>query len=143
MFFRKTLLKIRAFQLYTVLSYQVVSFGGTIELTKSQFYKIILTSVNFESETNATFPEPSSNLQASGGGGGGGYPVKPGPAREGWRGRLARRLRGCCTHKNLVRRLPVLGWLPGYTLQKGLSDMIAGKTLTNRIPLITSLDRKA
>lgn len=48
---------------------------------------------------------------------------------NGWRDTICRRLRGACSTKALLRRLPILEWLPQYTLKKGLSDMIAGLTV--------------
>ncbi|CAK1596661.1 unnamed protein product [Parnassius mnemosyne] len=46
-----------------------------------------------------------------------------------WRANLARRARSCCSAKTWLRRLPILSWLPKYTMRNGLSDLIAGVTV--------------
>ncbi|XP_075973991.1 sodium-independent sulfate anion transporter-like [Anticarsia gemmatalis] len=46
-----------------------------------------------------------------------------------WRRDAARRARACCSTKTLLRRLPILEWLPKYTLRSGLADVIAGITV--------------
>lgn len=48
----------------------------------------------------------------------------------GWRRDAARRARACCSTKTLLRRLPILQWLPKYTPRNGLADIIAGKRTT-------------
>ncbi|CAB3238020.1 unnamed protein product [Arctia plantaginis] len=48
---------------------------------------------------------------------------------SGWRRDAARRARACCSTKTLKRRLPILEWLPKYSLSNGLSDVIAGITV--------------
>ncbi|KAF9817868.1 hypothetical protein SFRURICE_003274, partial [Spodoptera frugiperda] len=47
----------------------------------------------------------------------------------GWRRDAARRARACCSTKTLLRRLPILQWLPKYTPRNGLADIIAGITV--------------
>ncbi|XP_026729166.1 sodium-independent sulfate anion transporter-like [Trichoplusia ni] len=47
----------------------------------------------------------------------------------GWRRGAARRARACCSTKTLLRRLPILQWLPKYTARHGLADAIAGITV--------------
>lgn len=42
---------------------------------------------------------------------------------------LKRKLRGTVAMKNVRRRLPVLWWLPRYTSQDGLGDLVAGVTV--------------
>lgn len=54
---------------------------------------------------------------------------KNGSSKGGWKLDAARRARSCCSAKTLVRRIPILGWLPKYTLSKGLADVIAGITV--------------
>lgn len=46
-----------------------------------------------------------------------------------WRRKAARRARACCSKKMLLRRVPILQWLPNYTWRSGLSDTIAGITV--------------
>ena len=48
-------------------------------------------------------------------------------ATGGWRRDAARRARACCSTKTLLRRLPILQWLPKYTPRQGLADIIAGE----------------
>ncbi|XP_068631642.1 sodium-independent sulfate anion transporter-like [Battus philenor] len=50
-------------------------------------------------------------------------------AGGGWRRGAVRRARACCSAKTLLRRLPILAWLPDYTPRKGLADLIAGVTV--------------
>ncbi|KAL4707479.1 hypothetical protein ACJJTC_000231 [Scirpophaga incertulas] len=59
----------------------------------------------------------------------GGFPLKPDATEGGWRRRLGRRARACCSTKTLVRRVPIMGWLPQYSPRKGLADIIAGITV--------------
>ncbi|XP_063362378.1 sodium-independent sulfate anion transporter-like isoform X1 [Cydia amplana] len=51
------------------------------------------------------------------------------PSDGGWRRGAARRARALCSAKTLRRRLPILEWLPQYSLRKGISDLIAGITV--------------
>ncbi|XP_049869479.1 sodium-independent sulfate anion transporter-like [Pectinophora gossypiella] len=55
----------------------------------------------------------------------------PGKGEEGggWRRDAARRARACCSAKTLLRRVPILSWLPQYSLRSGLADIIAGVTV--------------
>ncbi|KPJ03675.1 Sodium-independent sulfate anion transporter [Papilio xuthus] len=48
---------------------------------------------------------------------------------RGWRGAAVRRARACCSAKMLLRRLPILAWLPNYNFRSGLADLIAGVTV--------------
>lgn len=48
---------------------------------------------------------------------------------SGWKRDAVRRARACCSTKTLMRRLPILQWLPKYSLRNGLSDVIAGITV--------------
>lgn len=50
-------------------------------------------------------------------------------SNKGWKRDAARRARACCSKKTLLRRLPILEWLPKYTLRSGLADVIAGVTV--------------
>ncbi|KAL0893436.1 hypothetical protein ABMA27_015019 [Loxostege sticticalis] len=60
----------------------------------------------------------------------GGYPSKgDDSAARGWRRNAARRARACCSTKMLRRRVPILSWLPKYSVRNGLSDAIAGITV--------------
>uniref|UniRef100_A0A2A4IZ56 STAS domain-containing protein n=1 Tax=Heliothis virescens TaxID=7102 RepID=A0A2A4IZ56_HELVI len=60
----------------------------------------------------------------------GALPHKEGAERgAGWRRDAARRARACCSTKTLMRRLPILQWLPKYTPRNGLADIIAGITV--------------
>nr|XP_021193420.2 sodium-independent sulfate anion transporter [Helicoverpa armigera] len=60
----------------------------------------------------------------------GSLPHKEGAERgSGWRRDAARRARACCSTKTLMRRLPILQWLPKYTPRNGLADIIAGITV--------------
>ncbi|XP_037293798.1 sodium-independent sulfate anion transporter [Manduca sexta] len=49
--------------------------------------------------------------------------------RDGWRRDALRRARACCSAKTLLRRVPILQWLPNYSLRSGLADVIAGITV--------------
>ena len=40
-----------------------------------------------------------------------------------------RALRKACSKKALLAKLPIIEWLPRYTLDKGVSDLIAGITV--------------
>ncbi|CAG9785900.1 unnamed protein product [Diatraea saccharalis] len=63
---------------------------------------------------------------------GGGYPEKEqvkGGSGSKWRRVVARRARACCSTKMLLRRVPILAWLPQYSLRSGLADIIAGITV--------------
>lgn len=42
---------------------------------------------------------------------------------------VAKRARRSCTRKLLYKRVPILGWLPQYTLSAAISDMVAGVTV--------------
>ncbi len=47
-------------------------------------------------------------------------------ASAGWtRSQMAR----VCNRKQLLKRVPVLDWLPKYTLHKAVADLIAGVTV--------------
>ncbi|CAH2220967.1 jg4901 [Pararge aegeria aegeria] len=59
----------------------------------------------------------------------GGYPPYPPSKKSTWKGDLARRLRACCSKKTLLRRIPILGWLPNYSFRSGLADIIAGASI--------------
>lgn len=43
--------------------------------------------------------------------------------------RLKRKVRAAASMKNLRRRLPILTWLPRYTVEDGLGDLMAGVTV--------------
>lgn len=43
--------------------------------------------------------------------------------------RVVRRLRSGCTRKTLLKRLPILNWLPRYNGQDALGDLVAGVTV--------------
>ncbi|XP_052750495.1 sodium-independent sulfate anion transporter-like [Galleria mellonella] len=63
---------------------------------------------------------------------GGGFPSKPdseSSSGSGWRRDALRRARACCSTKTLLRRVPILSWLPKYSLRNGLADIIAGITV--------------
>lgn len=58
---------------------------------------------------------------------GDGYPNLSYPSKKSsWRSAAARRARSCCSAKTLLRRLPILAWLPKYSIRNGLADLIAG-----------------
>ncbi|CAG9584960.1 unnamed protein product [Danaus chrysippus] len=57
------------------------------------------------------------------------YPPFPPPARHDWKDDVVKRLRACCSKKTLLRRLPILSWLPKYSVRNGLADVIAGITV--------------
>ncbi|XP_038212215.1 sodium-independent sulfate anion transporter-like [Zerene cesonia] len=59
----------------------------------------------------------------------GSYPSAGYPKKSRWRGDVAKRARACCSKKTLLRRLPILAWLPNYNLRNGLADAIAGLTV--------------
>lgn len=40
-----------------------------------------------------------------------------------------RRLRSACTKKSVYKRLPILNWLPRYSGQDALGDLVAGATV--------------
>ncbi|RVE44155.1 hypothetical protein evm_011202 [Chilo suppressalis] len=65
--------------------------------------------------------------------GGGGFPEKEQGGGSGsgisWRQLAARRARACCSTKMLLRRVPILAWLPQYSIRSGLADIIAGITV--------------
>ncbi|XP_069358649.1 sodium-independent sulfate anion transporter-like isoform X2 [Maniola hyperantus] len=66
-------------------------------------------------------PNPLSN---------GGYPPYPSTSKKSkWKSDAARRLRACCSKKTLLRRIPILAWLPNYSFRSGLADIIAGITV--------------
>ncbi|XP_073945707.1 sodium-independent sulfate anion transporter-like [Choristoneura fumiferana] len=57
------------------------------------------------------------------------FPDSVYPSSGGWRRRAARRARALCSAKTLRRRVPLLAWLPDYSLRSGLADCIAGITV--------------
>ncbi|XP_060802780.1 sodium-independent sulfate anion transporter [Amyelois transitella] len=46
-----------------------------------------------------------------------------------WRRDAARKARACCSAKTLKRRVPIVSWLPKYSVRNGLADAIAGITV--------------
>ncbi|XP_046959904.1 sodium-independent sulfate anion transporter-like [Vanessa cardui] len=62
--------------------------------------------------------------------GNGPYPhYSPTPKKNTWKSDAVRRLRACCSKKTLLRRIPILAWLPHYSFRSGLADIIAGLTV--------------
>ncbi|CAH2105975.1 unnamed protein product [Euphydryas editha] len=62
--------------------------------------------------------------------GNGTYPHYPStPKKSTWKRDAVRRLKACCSKKTLLRRIPILAWLPHYTFRSGLADIIAGITV--------------
>ncbi|CAK1547373.1 unnamed protein product [Leptosia nina] len=60
----------------------------------------------------------------------GSYPGNNYPEKKSrWRNNMTKRAKSCCSKKTLLRRLPILAWLPDYNLSKGLADAIAGLTV--------------
>ncbi|VVC90078.1 unnamed protein product, partial [Leptidea sinapis] len=54
------------------------------------------------------------------------YPEKK---NQRWKSNLSKRARSCCSKKTILRRLPILSWLPNYSFRSGLADAIAGLTV--------------
>lgn len=42
---------------------------------------------------------------------------------------MKRKIKGSCTKKMLLRRIPVLTWLPKYNSQDAVGDLVAGLTV--------------
>ncbi|CAH0723073.1 unnamed protein product, partial [Brenthis ino] len=61
--------------------------------------------------------------------GNGSYPPFPPTKKSHWKADAVRRMRACCSKKTLLRRVPILAWLPKYTFRSGLADIIAGITV--------------
>ncbi|KAI8436356.1 hypothetical protein MSG28_004390 [Choristoneura fumiferana] len=61
------------------------------------------------------------------------FPDSVYPSSGGWRRRAARRARALCSAKTLRRRVPLLAWLPDYSLRSGLADCIAGQYTRNTL----------
>ncbi|XP_047504545.1 sodium-independent sulfate anion transporter-like isoform X1 [Pieris napi] len=56
----------------------------------------------------------------------------PGPGyseKNKWRRGLSKQAKSCCSKKTLLRRLPILSWLPSYSFRNGIADAIAGITV--------------
>lgn len=51
------------------------------------------------------------------------------PVGRRWLSETKRRFRKTCTTKLLKRRLPIIEWLPKYTVESAFSDCIAGFTV--------------
>ncbi|XP_047106126.1 sodium-independent sulfate anion transporter-like [Schistocerca piceifrons] len=109
--------------------YNGPAWTGALSLSNGGSVSVAIADETLPPKQGAAGPPSPAGPGGGGaapGGGSGGSGRRRGRAVLRW---AAQRARRGCTRKLLLRRVPILAWLPQYTLAKGVADLVAGFTV--------------